>query len=191
MRPVDVLRMADEEGWAEKLKPILDLKKSNKPGDFERAVNRALNFVQARRLWLFLERVMQQVTGMNETQMREYLFTGEQFFNKDGTVQREVKKLSTRALADLAAAIEKCQALTYLALNDTAQDRNRRKEQASDDNDAGDLGVRIAKSMAEIKASKSTRAQLFDVKLEMVESQIKAAEVVKPIVGNPLDNDDH
>jgi len=188
MRAVDVLRMADEEGWANKLAPILELKKSTKPGDFERAVNRALNFVQARRLWLFLERVMSRVTGMTETEMAEYLFTGEQFFNKDGSVQREVKKLSTRALADLAAAIEKCQALTYLALNDTAQDRNRRKEQASDnDSDAGDLSVRIAKSMAAIKSSNSTRAQLFDVKLEMAQAQVKAAE--HPV--NPLDNDDH
>jgi hypothetical protein len=35
VRACDVLLMADEEKWNEKLKPILDLKKSTKPGDIE------------------------------------------------------------------------------------------------------------------------------------------------------------
>jgi len=188
IRAVDVLRMVDDEGWVDKLKPIIELKKSNRPGDFERGVNRALNFVQARRLWIFLEKVMARITGMSEAELREYLFVGETRYNKDGSVKDEVKKLSTRALADLATAIEKCQAMTYLALNDTAQDRGRRKEQATDDQtDAGELSVRIAKAMAEAKNSNGTRAKLFDLKLEVAATQIKQAEC-QP---NPHDNDDH
>lgn len=32
VRPVDVLRVADEEGWTAKLAPILELSKSQRPG---------------------------------------------------------------------------------------------------------------------------------------------------------------
>ena len=64
VRPVEVLRMVDEEGWNERLKAILELKKSGRPGDIERAINRALNFVMAHKFRLFLERVLFRLTGM-------------------------------------------------------------------------------------------------------------------------------
>jgi|KBSSwiStaDraftv2_1062776.scaffolds.fasta_scaffold45059_5 hypothetical protein len=187
MRAVDVLRMSEEESWNEKIKPILELRKSNKPGDFERSVNRAMNFCQARRLWLFLERVINRITGMSEEELNDYLFTGEQKFNADGSLKGEVKKLTTRALADLASACEKAHALTYLALHDVASDRARRKEEVSGNEDAGELHIRIARAMSEVKRSNTPRAELFDLKLEQASQQINAQE--KP--ANPLDNDDH
>lgn len=191
VRAVDVLRVADEENWTEKLKPIIELQKSQRPGDMERAVNRAVNYVQAHKLRLFIEKVVGRICGMNEEELKEYLFPQETQYNKDGSVRCEVKKLATRALADLASALEKVHSMTYLALNDVAADRSRRKESAADDAaDIGALHVRMAAAMAEVKTSPSIRAQLFDAQLTASASVMKEAIQTAPPV-NPLDNDDH
>lgn len=173
LRPIDILRVVDEEGWNERLKGIIELKKSNRPGDIERAINRALNFVQAHRTRMFLERIVQKITGLTDDQINEYLFTSTPDKNGD-----TYKKLTTRALADLTSALEKCHALTYLALNDTVQDRTRRKEQqGEDDSNAGELHVQIAKAMAEKRASLSPRAALLDAQLQVAAARIEAAKV--------------
>lgn len=189
VRPVEVLRMVDEEGWNERLKSIIELKKSGRPGDIERAINRALNFVMAHKFRLFLERVLSRVTGMSPEEFETYLLTNE---TKDGSFSR----LSTRALADLASAMEKAQAMSYSALNDTAPERVKRKTAEDDSTAGGELHARIAKAMAEVKLSRSPRAALFDAQVSV--SQATAPVAVRPKLppppekpGNPLDNDDH
>lgn len=179
-----VLKMAEEEGWTNKLGPILALKKSSRPGDVERAINRALNFVQSHRMRLFIQRVITRLTGFNEVEFEEYLFTGAK--EKDGTV---TKKLSTRALADLASALEKTQAMTYQALNDTAQDRAKRKEDGGDtDVSTGDLHAQISAGLAAVRASATPRAQLFDAQLAQAEELSKTA---RKGPASPLDDDNH
>lgn len=177
-----VLRMSDEENWPEQLKPILELKKSTKPGDIERAINRALNFVQAHRARMFLNRVLNRVIGMSDAELEEYLLTGGA--GKDGIIP--VKRLTTRALADLASALEKCHALTYAALNDSTAERVKRKE--SDDGiGATDMHLKLAQAFENVRASRTPRAQLFDAQLSTAQEQ--AAQAVKP--QSPLDNDEH
>ena len=134
---------------------------------------------------MFLEKLIHKITGMNEGQIEEYIFTGETR-EKDGTTTT-TKKMATRAIADLTSALEKCHALTYLALNDTVQDRTRRKEQTEGDESAGELNVQIARAMAEKRASSSPRAQLFDAQLAVANQQNQAASVPT----HPNDNDDH
>ena len=193
VRPMDVLKLAEDEGWDKKLAPIIELQKSQRPGDVERAINRALNFAQCHRMRLFLEKVLNRVCGMNEEELKEYIFTSKDAkTNKAGEILSPgAKVLSTRALADLATALEKVQAMTYQSLQDTANDRARRKEQVTDDSaDAGLLHARIAKAMAEVKASATPRAMLFDAQLTLAQSQVaEAAQSTKPV--SPLDNDDH
>jgi len=184
LRAVDVLRVVDELGWTERLKPIIELKKSGKPGDIERAINRALNFSQAHRMRLIVERILHKLAGMTDKELEDYMFTdhapktGETF-----------KRLSTRAVADLASAMEKAQAMSYQALTDTTQDRTRRKEQAGDDDGsaAGELHVRIAKAMAEVRAADAPRALLVDAQLKVAENN--RIESSKPM--SPNDNDNH
>lgn len=188
-RPVDVLRVADEEGWTAKLAPILELSKSQRPGDVERAINRALNFTQTHRLRLFLERVLSRVTGMSASELEEYILTSK--IDKNGV--ETAKVLSTRSLADLATAIEKCHSMSYLALNDTATDRGRRKEQSTnEDTNAGELHVRIAAAMSAVKASSTPRALLFDAQIALAETLIaEATKTAAAPPASPLDNDDH
>ncbi len=175
-----VLQMAEQEGWTNKLGPILALKKSSKPGDLERGINRAMNFVQAHRMRLFVQRVITRITGMNEGEFEEYLFVK----GKDDT-----RKLTTRALADLASAMEKCQALTYAALNDTAPERAKRKEDGVDsDVSTGDLHAQISAGLAAVRASATPRAQLFDAQLAQAEELSKQA---RKGPASPLDDDNH
>lgn len=139
--PVVVAHAAMLDKWDEQLKTIISMKKSSRPGDVERAINRAVNFVQAFRMRLFIERVIQKLTGLNDAELQEYLF--------EERGEKAICKLTTRPIADLTSALEKCHALTYLALNDTAQDRSRRQEQADNTEfEAGALHVAIAKAMA-------------------------------------------
>lgn len=170
-----VLKMCEEEGWAAKLGPILALKKSAKPGDVERSINRALNFVQAHRMRLFIQRVISRLTGMGEEEFEGYLF--QETHSKTGETSR---KLTTRALADLASALEKAQELTYRALNDTAPERAKRKE-AGDDPEvsAGDLHAQIAAGLAAVRASATPRAQLFDAQIAQAE------EIARVAIKNP------
>ncbi len=182
IRAVDVLRVADEEGWLERLKPILELKKSNKPGDIERAINRALNFSQAHRMRLIVERVLHKLAGMTEAELREHLFTDHR-----PTSGQSYSKLTTRALADLASALEKTQSMSYLALSDTAQDRVKRKEAADEESAGGDMLVKIAEAMAQVKGANTIRTRLLDEQLLVAENN--KVDQAKPL--HPNDNDNH
>lgn len=182
IRAVDVLRVVDEEGWNEKLKSIIELKKSGRPGDIERAINRALNFVMAHKFRLFLERVLFRITGMEAEEFEQYLLTNE---TKDGSF----KRLSTRALADLASAMEKAQAMTYMALNDSSPERVKRKQTEDDSTAGGELHARIAEAMSRVREAKTPRAQLLDAQIAMGNKIVK--ELPKSTPPNPLDDDDH
>lgn len=175
LRGADVLRVADDEGWLERLKPIIELKKSNRPGDIERAINRALNFSQAHRMRLIVERVLHKIAGFDDETLRDYMFTKVQ--PKTGEAYA---KLDTRPLADLASAMEKAQAMSYQALSDTVQDRTRRKETAESESAAGDMMVKIADAMIKVQQSNSPRAQLVDAQLKLAEH--KRLEEMKPVL---------
>ena len=183
VRAMDILKVAEEENWQERLKPILELKNSTRPGDFERAINRALNFSQAHRYRLFLERVLKQITGMTPEEVHEYIFT-RRLDPKNGMPIGQ-KILSTRSLADLASALEKCHSLSYMALSDTAQDRAKRKEAEESGESASQMHTKIADAMSKLRSTKTVRGQLLDAQIEVAETE--RVRNVKP--ENPYDKD--
>lgn len=176
IRSLDVVRMADEGHWMERMKPLLELSKSSKPGDVERVINRALNFVQAHRMRMVIERALNRLTGMSVDEFEDYIFTSQEYDGKKGTSR--VKRLSARALADLAAAIEKCHSMTYAALGDTAKERQQRDE-GSPETAANDMYLKIAAAATKVAADRSPRAQLFDAQLEIATE--KAQQAVTPV----------
>jgi len=182
VRPMDVLRIVDEEKWTERLKGILELKKSDKPGDFERALNRALNYVQAHRMRLIVERAIRHFTGLDERTFSEMMTSGTPFVKEGKPAQL---KLSTRAIADLASALEKAHSMTYAALGDTAQDRGKRKEAEATVESMGDLHAQIAQAMSKAAASTAPRAMLFDAQVRQAEALAR-----RPAM-HPNDDDDH
>lgn len=166
--PVLVQALAEEHKWDQKLQPIIALKQSTRSGDVERAVNRALNFVQAHRYRLFLERVLRKLCGLSTHDLNAFLFPTELRGKTDR--QRIYRSLSARALADLAAALEKAHSMTYLALNDTVTERKERKEHGSDDATAAETHVRLAAAMtAAGGGSKSIKALMVDAQLQIAQ----------------------
>lgn len=120
--PKIVAALADQEGWLEKVRRLSVMSKSGKPGDYERAQNRALNFVQAHRMRMTVDALLRSFDGLTPEEICEKLST----VDKNGNYH-----ISARFLSDLAAASEKIQALSYAALGDSVKERVERAE-ASD-----------------------------------------------------------
>jgi hypothetical protein len=174
--PVAVLAIVDEDKWLDKLRVIIELKKSGRPGDLERGINRALNFVMAHRYRLFLERVVSRLVRLTDCDLEHELFPSVERLGKDGAVQSIERKMNTRALADLAAALEKCHAMTYAALNDSTSERVKRKD--TDGNDSvTDMHAKIAQAMAQVGSSDTLRARLFDA--QIAKAQALPSEAVE------------
>jgi len=179
----EVVRMlAVENGWDRKLKPIIDLKNSTRAGDVERAINRALNFVDAHRLRAFLARVLKELTGMSYADLQSFIYPKLDERGSDGKVV--IQKFSTRPLADLASAMEKCQTLTYMALNDTATERRERKDDGDDaEAAASDLHIKLAKAMNEAGAgSKSMHGHVLDAQIAIANERapVPIIDLTKP-----------
>lgn len=115
--PAIVEGLAEQEGWIDKVRRLSVMSKSGKPGDYERAQNRALNFVQAHRLRMTVDAMLRSFDGLTPEQIL-FKFTS---FDKLGR-----EHISARFLADLAAAAEKIQALSYAALGDSVKERVER-----------------------------------------------------------------
>lgn len=154
LKPTDIIDLATKHGWNEKLRGIIELKNSGKPGDVERAINRALNFVQAHQYRMFLQRIVKRICGYSQDALDDLIISEK--FSKEGLpVSRQ---LSTRALADLASALEKCHALTYLALNDSTTERRAREDKPDENVSGSELHAQIARAMSDM----SPGAQLAD-----------------------------
>lgn len=183
--PVTILRVADEEDWAARLEPIIKLRKSTSPAEVERGLNRITNFIQAYKMRMVIERQLSRLFSMSDDELMAWCMSEVVTTHKDGSTTTE-KKLHTRPFADLASAMEKVHELTYLALNDTTPERNQRaKKDEVQGPSALDVHAEIAKAMAEIHASKTPRALVFDQQLG--EAQRKATEIEAKAFPTPED----
>jgi hypothetical protein len=187
--PVAVLRVVEDEGWTEKLKGIIELKNSGKPGDLERGINRAICYVQCHRMRLVVERAIRVFTDLSEQEFRDQLTTTGAYKNKEGAPV--LVRTSTRSIADLASAMEKCHSMLYAALGDSGQERVRRKEIDGSSVAVCDMHAKIAEAMAKVGASKSPRSLLFDA--QIAHGQELTAKVAKDTVEaeDPNNDDDH
>lgn len=118
MDPYVVQALAKQEDWVTKVKHLSQMSKSGKPGDFEKAANRALNFVQAHRLRGVLTSLLTQYEAKEPADIAEVTVSS-----------TGVEKVSCKFLSDLASAMEKVHALSYAALGDSIAERNARLEE--------------------------------------------------------------
>lgn len=163
----DVVQLAESHGWLKRISVLLKLQKSGRPGDAERGVNRSLNFVQADRFRQFLERFLRGVCALSDDELARYCMASE--VDKSGT---QIFRLHTRPFADLASAMEKCHAMTYAALSDTATDRKERNEDPDADHTVGGLHMAIANAMAQIRTGNDKATALDDSKRELAEPSV-------------------
>lgn len=116
--PEFVRKLAEQEGWQSKIERVTLMSKSGKPGDWERAANRALCFVQAHQIRGLVDKMLQSFQGLTPEQIAERLST----YDKGGNMH-----VSARFLADLTAASQKAHEMSYAALGDTLGERKERE----------------------------------------------------------------
>lgn len=180
VREADIERMATEGAWREKLKTIIDLKNSSDPATVERSISRAINFCQAHRFRMFLDKVISRLESMRPQEFEEYLLT-DSFDPKTGSTKHTI---NGRPLADIASSLEKCHSLLYQALSDTAQDRNRREEQEGGSNQAAsDIHQKIAFAMSQIADAKTPSDLLTEAQL--ASAAVLAAKVKVTVTEPP------
>lgn len=182
MPPAAVVAVAKQEGWDIKVSELQALRNSDKPGDLERALNRAINYVQAHTYRAQVERVIAEIRSWTTDELRNKLIM--RSVDKAGEVHEH---LSCRAFADLASALEKAHAMSYLALNDTAQDRARRKEETNESVlSATALHTQIAAAMASIPVE-SPKSKLIDAQQRLAEELVDLKEFGKRMVNDPTE----
>jgi len=107
-----VNELADREGWSDKVRRISVLSKSGKPGDYEKAQNRALNFVQAHQLRRQIDRAIYFISSKEiEDSLKKIDFHGNVTF-------------TARVFAELTKAMQAAHEMTYSALGDSVKERD-------------------------------------------------------------------
>ena len=150
MSVADVKALAKAGDWDNRLEILKRLRKSGKPGDAERATNRAINFVQAYRYRILLERILRRLCAYQDADLDRLFDTP--IFNREGDIVG--RRITTRPFADLAVAIEKCQSLIYVALNDTVSERIERDDETGGKQaSATELHVQIATQLAKMRGA--------------------------------------
>ncbi len=112
--PNVVKELAEREGWVEKVRRISVMSKSEKPGDFEKATNRALNFVQAHQLRQMVENFLRFLRSKPNAELEDLMTQ----HDRGGRTH-----VSGRFFSDIATALQKCHEMTYAALGDASGDR--------------------------------------------------------------------
>ncbi len=120
IEPSFVLKLAKDEGWADKISRISLLSKSGKQGDWERGQNRALNYVQAH---ILRRMVDAQLVLLSDKKPEEVML----IVDKDGN-----EKYSAKIFLDLAATMQKVHEMTYSALGDSVKERTDKGPQGAD-----------------------------------------------------------
>lgn len=118
--PAFVQWLATQEGWADKVRRLTVMSKTGKPGDFERAQNRALNFVQAHRVRTLIDRVLVELVKLSPEDLQ----------GKFKSYDRQGKEngISARFFSDITAALDKVHQLSYNALGDSVGERLERQK---------------------------------------------------------------
>lgn len=151
----EISRLAAQYHWTEQIAPLIELHGSARAGDTERAINRAMCYVQAYRFRLVLERVLKTIQDLD----REG-FTGELaeiYKDKNGDPLKVV--ITAKVYSDLAAAFEKVHGMTYMALNDSAPERGHRiKREADTEQSVTDVYAQLSKTFVKMRVEDAASA---------------------------------
>lgn len=139
-------KFAEESKWEERYTTLRRIKEKNNPKDFERFINRTVNFTQVFRLRRIIETFLVHIEGLSYEELIELLYTQTTRTDKNGSISE--LKLNTRPWADLASALEKLHMLSYAALGDSSSERNaRRKDEVEEGPAQLDICTQIARAL--------------------------------------------
>lgn len=165
--PQVVQQLADAEGWDLKIQRVTLMAKSGKPGDFERAQNKALAFVQGHRIRSLLDKVIQRFAGMDADEICEEMTVT----SKYGRV------MSARFFTDLAAASQKANDLCFMALGDTVGERTQR----DDAPDQMNVSALHAAVIASLNAAGSSTKPAEQIVRELAAEVSQVVPVSQPV----------
>lgn len=170
--PVDeVLRLAEAHNWVSRLKAVFELQKTGKPKDVERAISRTINFVQAHRMRIVLDRIVNELYTKTGAELVDLCISNR--LDKDGKIAGQT--LNLKPYTELCAALEKVHMMTYYSLTDSPGERKQRKPEADDGPTLQDIHSQIAAAMA---GQSQTPKELLDAEAKRQGQQ--AATVVSP-----------
>jgi hypothetical protein len=151
--PADVSKLAESEGWAEKIRRVSLMSKSGKPGDFERAQNRALCFVQAHQIRTLVNRLSKQLLGIE---------CDEDFLQKISVSDKNgFSRVSAKVLTDLCTAAEACHRMSYAALGDTVSERLERVDEKGEATNVSEVHAAIIAALNNPATGQLKPAQLM------------------------------
>jgi hypothetical protein len=175
----EVAALVARNDWDERIRGLIEIKKTDKAGEIERGISRAMNFVQAHRCRMYIEAILRDLTQRDLKEVLN-LFIKDRV-SKEGAVTGS--ELSFKPISDLTAAMEKVHWMTYQALCDSAAERVKRKEKVDDDVTETDIHARISKALSSMRAAQPL-AQLRDAQEDMA-AHIAATPSVTGIVDPP------
>ena len=173
--PAFVTWLAEQEGWNEKIRRISVMSKGGKPGDWERAQNRCLNFVQAHRVRMLIDRLILHLFKM----------TPEELSTKMSSMQKcGGMNLSGRFFADIMSALDKVHVLSYYALGDSVGERLERTREEGADRSVADIHAALiaALNSPEVASQKSTELLMEEARAVVLAEQCeRTAQVAESL----------
>lgn len=169
--PAIVRKIADDEDWESKIRKVSLMSKSDKPGDWERAANRALCFVQAHQIRGLIDRMLQSFKGLTPEEIADRLGT----FDKNGSIH-----VSARFFADLTAAAQKAHEMSYAALGDSMGERKDRSGEENDQLNANALHAAVISALNNPSARPPEVISEIKKLQDETAERIVEAEVVPP-----------
>jgi len=158
LEPAFIEWLAEQEGWREKVRRISIMSKSEKPGDWERAQNRALNFVQAHRVRILIDKLL-HILSKDADEDPQTLLTRLTTTTKDGHCN-----ISARFFADITSAMEKIHTLSYYALGDSVGERRDRAAEDGSDVSAAQIHAALLQALnSPVSQGVSTQALVQEV----------------------------
>lgn len=180
--PKVVARLAEEEGWHEKIRRVCLLSKSGKPGDWERAQNRALCWIQAHQVRDLLSRILHDVKEMETDAL----------LDKTGSIDRTGEsRWSSRFFSDLTAAMDKAHAMSYAALGDTCGERTTRETSETDSMNATALHAAVISALSCPTIIPPSVASELAGSAKLLVDQVKqeVCQNVPPVTESPTPSD--
>lgn len=159
--PEIVRSLAESEGWVEKIRRVSLLSKGEKAGDYEKAVNRALNFAVAHQGRVLISKIIENLGKMGN----------EQLFGVCTQIKAGSVTHTARFFSDLAAALEKFSHLTYISLGDSAGERES-KDGGEETLDLAGLHMSVLAALNSPHSAGVERKLLEDSVEDVVKSNI-------------------
>lgn len=152
--PEVVREISEREGWIQKVKKVSLMTTSDKSGDYERGVNRALNFVAGHMMRSVIQKILDTLSKQDGNELLASL----------ASVKAGQVSFSAKFISDLSSALEKVSHITYVALSDSVPERETKKD-GSEEMDLQSLHIAVSSALGH-SAGAGAERKLLELTVE-------------------------